>query len=109
MIGRLASVGGFTALSRVAGFVRDIVMAAVLGAGPASDAFMVAFRLPNNFRAIFGEGAFSAAFLPRYSKAAAKAWAASGSPAARFANEVFAWQFAAQLVLLVIALAFMRE
>ena len=63
MIGRLASVGGFTALSRVAGFFRDVLMAAVLGAGPASDAFMVAFRLPNNFRAIFAEGAFSAAFL----------------------------------------------
>ena len=109
MIGRLASVGGFTGLSRVVGFIRDVVMAAVLGAGAASDAFMVAFRLPNNFRAIFAEGAFSAAFLPRYSKAAAKAGSTPGSPAARFANEVFAWQFAAQLVLLVVALAFMRE
>jgi len=76
MIGRLISVGGFTALSRVAGFFRDVIMAAVLGAGPMSDAFMVAFRLPNNFRAIFAEGAFNAAFLPRYAAAAAK----SGSP-----------------------------
>ena len=66
MIGRLVSVGFFTALSRVAGFVRDVLMAAILGAGPMSDAFMVAFRLPNNFRAIFAEGAFNAAFLPRY-------------------------------------------
>ena len=109
MIGRLASVGGFTALSRVAGFFRDVLMAAVLGAGPASDAFMVAFRLPNNFRAIFAEGAFSAAFLPRYAAAAAKDGTAPSSPAARFANDVFAWQFVAQLVLLVLALAFMRE
>ena len=109
MMGRLASVGGFTALSRVAGFFRDVLMAAVLGAGPASDAFMVALRLPNNFRAIFAEGAFSAAFLPRYAAAAAKEGSASSSPAARFANDVFAWQFAAQLVLLVLALAFMRE
>jgi len=109
MIGRLASVGGFTALSRVAGFVRDVFMAAVLGAGPASDAFMVAFRLPNNFRAIFAEGAFSAAFLPRYAAAAAKGGSGPSSPAARFANDVFAWQFAAQLVLLVLALAFMRQ
>ena len=93
MIGRLASVGGFTALSRVAGFLRDVLMAAVLGAGPASDAFMVAFRLPNNFRAIFAEGAFSAAFLPRYAAAAAKDGSGPSSPAARFANDVFAWQF----------------
>src|SRR5262245_31133018 len=109
MIGRLASVGGFTALSRVAGFFRDVLMAAILGAGAASDAFMVAFRLPNNFRAIFAEGAFSAAFLPRYAAAAAKAGFGPSSPASRFANEVFAWQFAAQLVLLVLALAFMRQ
>ena len=109
MIGRLASVGGFTALSRVAGFFRDVLMAAVLGAGPASDAFMVAFRLPNNFRAIFAEGAFSAAFLPRYAAAAAKDGKGPGTPAAKFANEVFAWQFVAQIVLLVLALVFMRE
>jgi hypothetical protein len=109
MIGRLASVGGFTALSRVAGFFRDVLMAAVLGAGPVSDAFMVAFRLPNNFRAIFAEGAFSAAFLPRYAAAAAKDGKGPASPAAKFANEVFAWQFVAQLILLVLALVFMRE
>jgi putative peptidoglycan lipid II flippase len=109
MIGRLASVGGFTALSRVAGFFRDVLMAAVLGAGPASDAFMVAFRLPNNFRAIFAEGAFSAAFLPRYAAFATRDGAAPGSPAARFANDVFAWQFVAQLVLLVLALIFMSQ
>ena len=109
MIGRLASVGGFTALSRVAGFFRDVLMAAVLGAGPASDAFMVAFRLPNNFRAIFAEGAFSAAFLPRYAAAAEKGGKDRASPAAKFANEVFAWQFVAQLILLVLALVFMRE
>ncbi len=108
MIGRLISVGGFTALSRVAGFFRDIIMAAILGAGPMSDAFMVAFRLPNNFRAIFAEGAFSAAFLPRYAAAAAKTGHAPESDAARFANAVFAWQLIAQLVLLGLALLFMR-
>jgi putative peptidoglycan lipid II flippase len=109
MIGRLVSVGGFTALSRVAGFVRDILMAAILGAGPMSDAFMVAFRLPNNFRAIFAEGAFNAAFLPRYTAAATRNGTLPTSAAAQFANDVFAWQFLAQLVLLVLALAFMRE
>jgi putative peptidoglycan lipid II flippase len=109
MIGRLVSVGGFTALSRVAGFIRDVLMAAVLGAGPQSDAFMVAFRLPNNFRALFAEGAFSAAFLPRFAARAATGGFTRSSPAARFANEVFAWQFAAQLVLLLLALIFMRR
>jgi putative peptidoglycan lipid II flippase len=107
MLGRLVSVGFFTALSRVAGFARDILMAAILGAGPMSDAFMVAFRLPNNFRALFAEGAFNAAFLPRYAAAEEKGGHAVGSPAARFADGVFAWQFAAQLFLLVVALAAM--
>ena len=63
----------------------------------------------NNFRAIFAEGAFNAAFLPRFAAAAAKGGTGPSSSAARFADEVFAWQFAAQLVLLVLALAFMRE
>jgi putative peptidoglycan lipid II flippase len=109
MIGRLVSVGGFTALSRVAGFVRDILMAAILGAGVMSDAFMVAFRFPNNFRAIFAEGAFNAAFLPRYTAAATKNGTTPTSAATRFADDVFAWQVLAQLVLLILALAFMRE
>ena len=109
MIGRLLSVGGFTALSRIAGFFRDVLMAAILGAGPASDALMVALRLPNHFRAIFAEGAFSAAFVPRYTAAATKHGITLTSPASRFANDVFAWQFAAQLLLLFAALAFMPQ
>ena len=109
MIGRLLSVGGFTALSRVAGFIRDVLMAAILGAGPMSDAFMVAFRLPNNFRAIFAEGAFNAAFLPRYTAAATQAGTAPTSAATRFADDVFSWQLFAQMVLLLLALLFMRQ
>src|SRR5215469_16858544 len=108
MIGRLLSVGGFTALSRVAGFVRDIMMAAILGAGPLSDAFMVAFRLPNNFRAIFAEGAFNAAFLPRYTAAKTRSGQVPSPQAAMFANDVFAWQAAVQMLLLLLALIFMR-
>jgi putative peptidoglycan lipid II flippase len=108
MIGRLVSVGFFTALSRVAGFVRDVLMAAILGAGPMSDAFMVAFRLPNNFRAIFAEGAFNAAFLPRYKAAETTGGHEPTSVATRFADGVFAWQAAAQMVLLILALAAMR-
>ena len=62
----LAAVSGLTALSRVAGFVRDILMAAILGAGPVADAFFVALKLPNLFRRITAEGAFTVAFVPTY-------------------------------------------
>jgi len=65
MIGRMFTVGGLTLLSRLTGFARDILLAAVLGAGPVADAFFVSFRLPNHFRAIFAEGAFNAAFIDR--------------------------------------------
>ncbi len=63
-----ATVGGYTMLSRVLGFVRDILIAAVLGAGPVADAFFVAFRFPNLFRRLVAEGAFSAAFVPLFSR-----------------------------------------
>jgi putative peptidoglycan lipid II flippase len=59
-------IGGFTLISRVLGLVRDLLMAAVLGAGPIADAFFAAFRLPNLFRRIFAEGAFNSAFVPLY-------------------------------------------
>ena len=61
-----ATVGGLTLLSRVLGFVRDIIAAAVLGTGPVADAFYVAFRFPNLFRRLFGEGAFNSAFIPLF-------------------------------------------
>ncbi|MBN9086972.1 MAG: murein biosynthesis integral membrane protein MurJ [Reyranella sp.] len=60
------TVGSFTLLSRLVGFVRDIVLSAILGSGPIADAFIVAFRLPNFFRRLFAEGAFSAAFVPLF-------------------------------------------
>ncbi|HKJ60654.1 MAG TPA: murein biosynthesis integral membrane protein MurJ [Hyphomicrobiales bacterium] len=60
----IATVSGFTAISRVLGFTRDMMIAAVIGAGSISDAFFVAFRLPNLFRSLFAEGAFNAAFVP---------------------------------------------
>src|SRR3982750_3941172 len=106
MLKRLASVGGFTLLSRMAGFVRGIVMAAILGDGAASDAFMVALRLPNSFRNIFGEGAFNVSFVPRYAQMRATK---GDAEAARFANAVFSWQMAAQLVLLIVALLAMPQ
>lgn len=66
MFRSMASVGGLTALSRITGFARDIVIAATLGNSMMADAFVVAQRLPNHFRAIFGEGAFNNAFVPTY-------------------------------------------
>ncbi len=64
----VATVGSFTLLSRLVGFVRDIVLSAVLGSGAVADAFFVAFKLPNFFRRLFAEGAFSAAFVPLFSR-----------------------------------------
>ena len=61
------TVGAWTAASRVMGFIRDMLIAAFLGAGPVADAFFVANRLPNLFRRLFGEGAFNAAFVPVFS------------------------------------------
>jgi len=59
-----ATIGSFTLLSRIAGFVRDVLQASLLGAGLAADAFLIAQRLPNLFRALFAEGALAAAFVP---------------------------------------------
>lgn len=63
-----ATVGGLTLVSRVLGFMRDILLAAILGTGPVAEAFVVAFRFPNLFRRWFGEGAFNAAFIPLFAK-----------------------------------------
>ena len=98
MFQRLLSVGGFTLLSRITGFARDILMAAIVGTGVLSDAFIVAFMFPNYFRAIFGEGAINPAFLPRYAALQARGEA---DKAARFADQIFSWQMLAQLAILV--------
>ena len=103
MIKRIATVGGLTLLSRLTGFVRDVVMAAVLGAGPIADAFFVAFRLPNHFRAIFAEGAFAAAFVPAYARTLEQA----GIDAAKlFADQIAAALTAINLALLALAFLF---
>ena len=62
------SVGAFTALSRLTGFVREMAIAALMGRSALADAYFVALRLPNQFRAIFGEGAFNSAYVPTYSR-----------------------------------------
>lgn len=64
----IATFGGWTLISRITGFFRDMVMANYLGAGAVSDAFFVAFKLPNLFRSLFAEGAFTSAFVPIFRK-----------------------------------------
>src|ERR1700687_1016378 len=105
MLGRIFTVGGSTLLSRLTGFARDIMLAAILGAGPVADAFFVALRLPNHFRAIFAEGAFNAAFVPAY----AHLYGESERSAKLFANRIFTLLFGAQIVLLVVAWLFMPQ
>src|SRR5262249_34962729 len=91
----VATVGSYTLLSRVFGFVRDILTAAILGAGPVADAFFVAQRLPNLFRSLFAEGAFSAAFVPLASAALAE----GGKPTVKaFAEEAYSVLVAALVV-----------
>src|ERR1700742_28 len=100
MLGRIFTVGGYTLLSRLTGFARDIMLAAILGAGPVADAFFVAFRLPNHFRAIFAEGAFNAAFVPAY----AHVHGEKGEVSAKlFADRIFTLLFLSQVILLVVA------
>lgn len=87
-----STIAGFTVISRIFGFVRDILLARVLGAGLAGDAYQLAFTLPNTFRRLFAEGAFSVAFVPMYSQ---KLAGDNGEAEAQhFANDVlsvFLW------------------
>lgn len=98
------TVGGYTMASRILGFVRDILIAAMLGAGPIADAFVVAFRLPNLFRRLVAEGAFSAAFVPLFARAVEE----RGKPAAlAFASETLAVLLASLLAFTALAMAAM--
>jgi len=105
MLGRIFTVGGYTLLSRLTGFARDIMLAAILGAGPVADAFFVALRLPNHFRAIFAEGAFNAAFVPAY----AHLYGRSEQSAKLFADRIFSLLLSTQIMLLVVAWLFMPQ
>src|SRR3546814_4207768 len=68
LVKNVGTIGGLTLVSRIFGFVRDMLLARVLGAGLAADAFQLAFILPNTFRRLFAEGAFSVAFVPMRSE-----------------------------------------
>ena len=87
LIKSTGTIGGLTLVSRVAGFAREMLMSRILGAGVYTDAFYVAFRLPNTFRRLFGEGAFSAGFVPLYSQ---RLQSGGEGEAKRFSEEVLA-------------------
>lgn len=104
MLRQIASVSGLTMVSRILGFIRDVLMAPLLGAGPVADAFFVAFRLPNHFRALFAEGAFNAAFVPLFSGTLVR----DGRDAARhFAERLLSLMLIVQFALLALFLAIM--
>lgn len=84
LIRGFVTVGVWTLLSRILGFVRDIMIAAFLGSGPVAEAFLIAFSLPNMFRRFFAEGAFNMAFVPIFSKKLAQ-----DDGATEFARDAF--------------------
>ena len=89
----------FTLISRILGYLRDILIAIFLGASILADAFFVAFRLPNTFRRLFAEGTFNAAFIPSYASARLKNIKAGKI----FANEVLS--LLVMILLLIVTLA----
>ncbi|WEF22927.1 murein biosynthesis integral membrane protein MurJ [Paracoccus sp. S3-43] len=96
------SVGIWTFVSRVSGFVRDILMAAWLGSGAMADAFFVGLSLPNMFRRFFAEGAFNTAFVPMFAKKLD-----DRADAQRFASEAFSGLLMSVLILSAVAMVFM--
>ena len=88
----------FVIISRVLGYLRDVLIAIYLGSGPIADAFFVAFRIPNTFRRLFAEGSFNAAFVPSYSSELTK----GKNTAQVFANDVFNFLMLALLILVII-------
>lgn len=98
------TIGFFTFLSRITGFLRDVLMANMIGASWLSDAFFVAFKLPNFFRRLFAEGAFNAAFIPSFSSILTT----DGRQAAlKFAGEVLSVLLVVLLILNAVFIIFM--
>lgn len=104
LVRNFATVGGATLLSRLLGFLRDVLLAAAVGAGPVADAFVVAFRLPNLFRRLFAEGAFNSAFIPLFGRAVEEE---GDDGARRFAGEIGAALLFCLLALTALAQIFM--
>jgi len=95
----VTTVGSYTLLSRLTGFVRDVLTATYMGAGATADAFFIAFQFPNLFRSLFAEGAFSASFVPIFTQTLARD---GKQKAKQFADDAFAVLAAALLVFSVI-------
>ena len=104
LVKAMATVAGMTGLSRIAGFTRDILTAAYLGAGPVADAFFVALKLPNFFRRVTAEGAFSIVFVPIYSKTRE---IETQEKADLFASNAFMMMLSVLSVFVVVALVLM--
>lgn len=104
LVKAMATVAGMTGLSRIAGFARDMLTAAFLGAGPVADAFFVALKLPNFFRRVTAEGAFSIVFVPMYSK---RMEVDGKDDADLFASNAFMMMVATLSVFTLFALMFM--
>jgi putative peptidoglycan lipid II flippase len=102
LIAGFFTVGLWTLMSRLLGFVRDILIAAYLGAGPVAEAFLIAFALPNMFRRFFAEGAFNMAFVPLYAKRVE-----AGEGATEFARDAFSALAAVLVVFTLFAQAVM--
>ena len=100
----MATVSGFTALSRILGFIRDILMGYFLGSSHAADAFFAAFKFPNIFRRIFGEGAFNSAFVPIFSK---ELTSKGRKEAMHFASQTFSILAIILLIITIIAIPLM--
>ena len=95
--------GFYTIISRLLGYLRDILIAIFLGTSLLADAFFVAFRIPNNVRRLFAEGTFNAAFVPSYTSELVKGKKKSNI----FANKIFNLLFLALLFLVLVAEIFM--
>ena len=95
--------GFFTILSRLLGYLRDILIAIFLGTGVLADVFFVAFRIPNTFRRLFSEGAFNSAFVPSYASEIARGKIQSN----KFANNIFNYLFLGLLFLVLVVQVFM--
>lgn len=97
-------VGGLTLLSRILGFIRDALVAAVLGTGAAADAYLAAFRFPNLFRRLFAEGAFNTAFIPLFARSLEQE---GREPARQWAARIMSWLVLVVTVVTILAEIFM--
>src|SRR5713101_8895291 len=101
LIRSAATIGSYTLANRIVGFIREIITAAVLGAGPVADAYFMAVRLPGLFRSLFDEGVFTTAFVPLFAGTVAER--------GRAATRLYAGDAFAALLTLLLALVLLGE